>query len=76
MFLFQIAHMAFSNFQFVRQLANWLLSNSLALEFLPEFSPPHKCLSRVTSLVWVSGGEMIHSLTDYGCAVCSRCQTT
>ena len=36
MFLFQIAHMAFSNFQFVRQL-----SNSLALDFLPEFSPPH-----------------------------------
>ena len=55
--------MAFSNFQFVRQLSNWLLSDSLALEFLPEFSPPHKYLSQVTSLVWVSGGEMIHSLT-------------
>lgn len=31
--LFQTANMAFSNFQFLRQLSNWLLSNSLASEF-------------------------------------------
>jgi len=62
--LVKIMHMAFTDFWFFGQLSHWLLSNSLAREFLPEFSPPHKSLSWVTPPIWVSGDEMTHSLTD------------
>lgn len=38
--LLQIVQVAFSDSDFLRQLSHKMLSNSLALEFLPEFYPP------------------------------------